>query len=335
MATDIVQKAISAILQDEDFDLNCPRMKEARESAHAMLDAISGDNHYARDTFARFAKRLYEKLEALATPTSGKTLSTQKQHLWSGFHLARLGELRSLWTDLYASLGLESRFSQDPLLGEYVNEKVFGEHIKVKFRVDAKDPEPAELTDDDLNALRYAAGYVPWKLRQKFKKAPCKHPNWKAFLVCLEKMSIGSQDENDDSYLEYTKKWICAIDRGGLFHISEEVYALFIEIERMVRIFVVKLVSQNSQENKEDLIEEIVSDDDIQFYWSMISVDLDSHDGEQLLQEIVKLWVTIRGFSTAGAFVEQYKQVTEKSTKKSTGLRKGLKRKKSDTLSED
>ena len=95
------------------------------------------------------------------------------------------------------------------------------------------------------------------------------------------------------------------------------------------------IVSQSSQENKEDLIEEIVSDDDIQFYWSMISVDLDSHVGEQLLQEIVQLWVTIRGFSTAGAFVEQDKQVTEKATKKSTGLRKGLKRKKLDTLSED
>ena len=104
------------------------------------------------------------------------------------------------------------------------------------------------------------------------------------------KMSIGSQDENDASYLGYTKKRICA-------HLSEEVYTVFIEIERMVSIFVVKLVRQSSQENKEDLIEAIVSDnDDIQFYWSMISIDLDSHVGEQLLQEIGELLVTIHGF---------------------------------------
>ena len=286
-------------------------MKIARESARKVLDAISGDNQSARDTFTLFATRLSEKLEALATPTGCKKLSTQKQRLWSGFHSARISEPCSLWTDMYTSLGLDSKFAQDPLLGEYVNEKVFGEHVKVKFHVEAPDTELPELTDSDLNALRYAAEYVPWKLRQKFKKATCKHPNRKAFLVCLENMSEGSEEENDDSYLEYTKKWINAIDHGGLFRVSDEVYVLFHEIERMVRKFIVNLVSQSTQQDKEEIIEEIVSDDDIQFYWSMISVDLDDHVGQQLLKQIIQLWLTIRGFSTAGAFVEQYKQATK------------------------
>lgn len=103
----------------------------------------------------------------------------------------------------------------------------------------------------------------------------------------------------------------------------------------MVRKFVVKLVSQSSQQDKQEIVDEVISDDDIQFHWSMISVDLDHHVGEQLLQEIVQLWLTIRGFSTAGAFVEQYKQVTKKPTRKSTSLRKGLKRKKLDMLSDN
>lgn len=327
MATGVVKAAISSILQDKDFELQTARMIIARESAQKVLDAISGDNQTAKDTFTRFATKLNEKLEALAAPTGCKKLSTQRQLLWSGFHSARISGLRSLWTDLYTGLGLESRFAQDPLLGEYVNEKVFVEHVKVKFHVEEQDVEPAELTDNDLNALRYAAGYVPWKLRQKFKKATCKHPNRKAFLVCLERMSEGSEEENDESYLEYTKKWIRAIDRGGLFRINDEVYVLFHEIERMV--------SQKSEQAKEEIVEEIVSDDDIQLYWSMISVDIDHHAGEQLLQQIVQLWLTIRGFSAAGAFVEQYKQVTKKSTKKSTSLRKGLKRKKLDMPSDD
>ena len=195
--------------------------------------------------------------------------------------------------------------------------------------------EAAELSDNDLNALRYVAGYVPWKLRQKFKKALCKHPNRKAFLVCLEKMSEDSEEEDDDSYMEYTKKWIRTIDRGGLFRVNDEVYLFFHEIERMVRKFVVKLVNQSTQQEKQEIVDEIVSDDDIQFHWSVISVDLDHHVGEQLLQEIVQLWLTIRGFSTAGAFVEQYKQITKKSTKKSTSLRKGLKRKKLDLQSDN
>ena len=97
------------------------------ESAQKVLDAISGENMSA------FATRLNEKLEALATPSSCKKLSTQKQRLWSGFHSARISELRGLWTDMYISLGLESRLAQDPLLGEYVNEVLFGECIKEGF----------------------------------------------------------------------------------------------------------------------------------------------------------------------------------------------------------
>ena len=123
-------------------------------------------------------------------------MSTQKQRLWSEFHSARISELRRLWTDLFSSLGVDSKFAQDPLLGEYVNEKLFEEHIKEKFEVEEQCVamvEAGELSDNDLNALRYVAGYVPWKLRQKFKKATCKHPNRKAFLVCLEKMSENSE----------------------------------------------------------------------------------------------------------------------------------------------
>ena len=106
-------------------------------------------------------------------------------------------------------------------------------------------------------------------------------------------------------------------------------------LESMVRNFVVKLVSQSAQQDKEDVIEEIISDDDIQFCWSMISVDLDNHVVDQLLRQTVQLWVTIRGFSSAGVFLEHYKQVTERSTKKSTSLRKGLKQKKLDMPSDN
>ena len=37
---------------------------------------------------------------------------------------------------------------------------MFGECIKDKLRVESQDSEPAELTDNDLNALGYAAEYV-------------------------------------------------------------------------------------------------------------------------------------------------------------------------------
>ena len=64
-----------------------------------------------------------------------------------------------------------------------------------KFPVEPPITELTELTDNDLNALRYVAGYIPWKLRQKFIKVTCQHPNRKAFLVCLESMSENARGQ--------------------------------------------------------------------------------------------------------------------------------------------
>ncbi len=62
---------------------------------------------------------------------------------------------------------------------------------------------------DEANALRYSAGYIPFILKKKLKKRP-------EFKVLLESLAVNGED-SESSYLEYTKKWTKAIDRGGLF----------------------------------------------------------------------------------------------------------------------
>ena len=49
-----------------------------------------------------------------------------------------------------------------------------------------------ELNDAELNALRYTAGYVPWKLKQKFSQR--KDPYCKEYLTCLDGMRESSVD---------------------------------------------------------------------------------------------------------------------------------------------
>ncbi len=45
-------------------------------------------------------------------------------------------------------------------------------------------PETAELTKDELNALRYVTGFVPFKLKKKFTKSS--HLYKDEFLLCLK-----------------------------------------------------------------------------------------------------------------------------------------------------
>ncbi len=121
----------------------------------------------------------------------------------------------------------------DPLLQEYVNEKLFESIVKTKIATDRVVPETAELTKDEHNALRYVAGFVPFKLKKKFTKSS--HPE---FLLCLSQMNKdkGGDDDDDDTFEKYTS----LVDRGGLFN--------------------VRLVLQQGSLTKEDIIDEIIDD---------------------------------------------------------------------------
>ena len=65
-------------------------------------------------------------------------------------------------------------------------------------------------------------------------------------------------------------------------------------------------------------------DNEVQFYWSMVSFDVDEETSHIILSEIIRLWVTIRGFSYASSIIEDYKRTTG-ALKRKKALRKELK----------
>ena len=60
------------------------------------------------------------------------------------------------------------------------------------------------------------------------------------------------------------------------------------------------------------------------FYWSMVSINWAQNEADALLNMMVGHWITLRGFSHAGAFVEMYKSRNQTTVQKSKGLRKKL-----------
>ena len=81
------------------------------------------------------------------------------------------------------------------------------------------------------------------------------------------------------------------------------------------------------RDQKDQLVQLVADDNDVQFYWSLLSIGIDTEDNAALLlKEIVELWITIRGFSIAGQWLEIYKSNRQVTTKKSKSLRITLKR---------
>ena len=63
----------------------------------------------------------------------------------------------------------------------------------------------------------------------------------------------------------------------------------------------------------------------MQFYWSLLSIDINSpEDSDELLQAIVKLWITVHGFSVTAAWLEQYKKASHQTVNKKEALQKEL-----------
>ena len=98
------------------------------------------------------------------------------------------------------------------------------------------------LTYEEVNALRYVAGYVCQKVKKSIEAS--KHVHQEVLLLCL--MDLCDEDASSSA------DWVHAVNRGGLCLVSENTAMLFHEIELLVR-----KVFQRKNEITTDLREKV------------------------------------------------------------------------------
>ena len=81
------------------------------------------------------------------------------------------------------------------------------------------------LSWDEQNAIKYAGGYVVNKLAKQYRKMATEKAG--QFAECLQSMV----DIQEASNMPTESQWISNIDRGGLFHISDNAFAFFKAME--------------------------------------------------------------------------------------------------------
>jgi len=145
------------------------------------------------------------------------------------------------------------------------------------------------------------------------------------YVQCLGNMAV--EGEGDD-LLEYTRKWLVQVNRGGLFPLNDNSFSLFVEIEKCVRTLLPQYMIHNNNDKanfKKSVFNRICTEENIQFYWTLISQDIEKEENsEALLEEIISLWLTIRGFSITASWMEGYKKNKQKTIQKTTSLRKSI-----------
>ena len=106
---------------------------------------------------------------------------------------------------------------------------------------------------------------------------------------------------------------------------------LFRHIELKVREFLphtllVSTMPTSQSLPKEALLSRVVENEDIQFQWSLLSVDVEEENNpNRLLNHMGDLWITIRAHAMTGSWMEQFKSKL-KSASKRKRIRKTLQR---------
>ena len=207
--------------------------------------------------------------------------------------------------------------------------RLFDDYVRKYFTALAPTVESPEihitLSSDELNALRYACGYVAHSLLKKYERRKNKEDKLIQFISCLGEMAVSGEGE---SVLAYTEHWFTIVNRGGLFPLNENSLAMFIEVEKCVRYYLPRHVLSSTADKesfRENVHSKVLENENVQFYWTLLSQDIDNPEhAQELLQEIVTLWVTVRGFSLTATWMEVYKKKEKKTIQKSTGLRKSI-----------
>ena len=145
-------------------------------------------------------------------------------------------------------------------------------------------------------------------------------------LKILEEMK--EDDSKEVKYLAYTKVWIDKINRGGLLFIDDETFLLFLAIEFATRSSLSALLGLNPPHNldKDVVAKAIIDDPNVQFHWHHLTSNHEETVTKELQNKLVSQWITIRGFSMAAPFMEDYKHAQCIHLKAKKALRKELHR---------
>ena len=108
-----------------------------------------------------------------------------------------------------------------------------------------------------------------------------------------------------------------------MFEINDNVFEFFKAIEMKVRKKLHIAFDKNGDQYdlRESIADSIAGDNDIQFFWTLLSVDIETEaQATKVLKQIIGIWLTIRGHSIAGTNYKGNKPAKRK------GLHNGLKR---------
>ena len=316
----LLQEAVKLVLIDDGFSLPSESCKKARVAAELMDCWMKEERNVA--ACKKFAHALVQHIKLCIPEDISRKSKSVREKMWESFHKLKCSSVfLDLWKSAFSAMG-SSAGDPTPVFFQFVTDTIMERLIPDSFPIGCScstDSIEESLDYEERNALRYTAdGYVLHSMVQKMKKGKGNEE------MLSELNRVIDENKEDDMLDSDSREWAQSIDCGGLVRINDLVYTLFVTLELLFRQYLKthKIALDGFDLNAVNQV--LRSDNDVLFYWSLITADIDDNCASKLLEMIVEHWITLRGFSYASSIMEKYKQTNKKNIEKSKGLRKTL-----------
>ncbi len=306
-------KSLQKLLADDGFKVKSARATIALETASNLLAWCKADQN--KRELNVFSEWLVSSLRRCFS-SNRKSFVLRAEKMWEMFHALRTDtEFRNKW-DTFCKRAIKQKATATVF--QYITTRVFRDIIKSKFELEKDDAHShSRMTLDEENALRYVSGYVCRKVQKKIEKSSHNNKDEMALLM----IEFYGDELDDDA----TEEWTNQIDRGGLWHINNDMYLVFVIIEDEIRNYLhVKALGEINESTKKTILDALRSNEDLLSLWGMLTAHYGNDVPIEVLKQICELYVTVRGFSFATSCLELFKQQTKTQVQKSKGLRRKL-----------
>ena len=268
-------------------------------------------------------------IRCLNAGSARKLPSAAQAKVWSEFHSMRSGEqIKATWFSFIPSPFKEVTLTLQLLLDRMLKRMISmrAKSVADSFHTSIGYVKP--LTKFENNAIRYMAGYVPVHLLKQYER-PSKNEKLtfkrQLFAQVLHSMKASNQPgvPGPVSIHAYTTQWSELVDRGGLFHIKDEVYLLMVKIEYVFRWhFNKESISRYAiGRNLRDVVcLEVLCSQPILSCWENIANCIAAKYSAyslELLGAITNLWITVGGHAFAKGWMNKFqKKYKRKGTRK-------------------
>ena len=222
--TGLLLQGVQALLNDESFSFKTEPAVAAHMTAEQVLAWIPEHD----DDMSQFESKLVKSLST-CMQVRAKSQKMQREKMWTNYHALRTSTAYSNeWQTFLKSSTSVSKVS--PIFCQYVGNFVFKELIRLHHPIAESTGNISiqRLTYEETNALRYAAGYIPRALKKKLQTST--HPLKTDIQLCIQDLLDDSDEDQNDS-----QDWLQLIDRGGLTHVNNTTFEMFIAMEYELR----------------------------------------------------------------------------------------------------